>query len=189
MQLTELLHYFTPAIIVCYFLFSSIINADYKGIIVIIGICLTVAGCILSSNLLRFSNLDKNEICNLVSINRISGISKIPLSIAIYTYTASYLLYTIILNNYALPNLIPFILFPFIVLVDLAWISNNRCFTGNQSLLAIVIGTIVGILWGIIVNSTKRKNLQYFTGNGDNSCLISKHQTFKCKTKPKTKPE
>lgn len=184
MQLTELLHYFTPTIIVCYFVLSSIINADYKGIIAVIGICITVAVCILSSNMLKFSNPDKNEICNLVSINRVSGISNIPLSVAVYTYTAAYLLYTIGINNYVLPNLIPLILFPFIILVDLAWISNNRCFTGNQTLLSIAIGTIVGILWGIIINSTKRKNLQYFAGNGDSSCLIPKHQTFKCKTKP-----
>lgn len=186
MQLTELLHYFAPAIIVCYFLLSSIINTDYKGVIVILGIGLTIATCILSSNILRFSSLDKNEICNLVSINRISGISKIPLSVAIYTYTGSYLLYTIGTNNYVLPNLIPFILFPFIVLVDLAWISNNRCFTGNQTLLSIAIGTVVGILWSILVDSTKIKNLQYFAGNGENSCLIPKHQTFKCKTKTKS---
>lgn len=184
MQLAGLLHYFTPTIIVCYFLLSSIINANYKGIVVIIGICITVAACLLSSNTMKFSHPDKSELCNLVSINRINGISNIPLSVAIYTYIAAYLLYTIGINNYVLPNLIPLILFPFVILFDLAWISNNHCFTGNQTLLSIGIGTIVGILWGIIINSTKRKNLQYFAGNGNSTCLIPKRQTFKCKTKP-----
>lgn len=184
MQIPELIQYFTPAIIVCYFLFSSIINANYKGLVVVAGICLTVAVCLLSSNLFKFTSPDRSDLCNLISINRISGISKIPISIAIYTYVGGYLLYTIGVNSNVLPNVIPFVLYPFIILTDLAWISKNRCFTGNQMMASIIIGTCIGILWGVIINSTKNKSLQYLADGGGNSCLIPKHQTFKCKTKP-----
>jgi membrane associated rhomboid family serine protease len=178
----ELIHYFTPAIIVCYFILSSIINANYKGFIVVIGICLTISVSLLASRFFTFPK-DKQDICSLISINHISNISKIPLSIAIYTYVGCYLLYIVGTNNYILPNIMPIVIFPIIILSELSWLSSHSCFTGNQSLAAIVIGATCGLVWGAIIDTTKNKNLQYFSGSGDNTCLMPKKQTFKCKTK------
>jgi hypothetical protein len=177
----ELFHYFLPAIIVSYFLLSSIFNADYRGVVVVMGIGLTVAVCLLASFLVYSSAKNKSEMCGLITIRHISGISNIPLSIAIYAYTACYLLYAISVNNHILPNLIPFMFFPLIILAEMSWISTNQCFTGNQILAATGIGVVCGVIWGFIIDTTKNKNLQYFTGNRTNMCLIPKKQTFKCK--------
>jgi hypothetical protein len=177
----EVFHYFIPAVVVSYFILSSILNADYRGVVVVMGICLTVAVCLLAGSLVSSSSKSKNDVCGLITINRISGISKIPLSLAIYAYTACYLLYAIFVNNYLLPNLIPFMFFPVIILAEIAWISTNQCFTGNQIMTATGIGVVCGITWGFIINTTNDKNLQYFSGNTSNMCLIPKKQTFKCK--------
>jgi hypothetical protein len=184
-KLQNILYFFAPFIIVCYFLIYSIINADIKGLIYLIGLVsstiltIFIGNGIVNKNNLKTPDTEK-PMCNLFTINNFANISNVPISVTVYSFTAMYLLYTSIVLKYVLPNLLPLVFFGILILSDIIWLRTNDCFTGGNIAVAFIIPTILGLGWGYIVNLTNNKSWQYFTGDS-NTCTIPKHKYFKCK--------
>jgi len=169
-----------PFIIICYLLLSSIIESNLKGIVLVVGLCFAYAITIMVGNM--FPSHSSSDICQYISIGGVKGISKIPLSTTTYLFVSVYLLYTISRNSFILPNLISLLFFPVIILGDLIWLSTNKCFSTQHFIASILIGSMMGMLWGYVIDSTKNKHLQ-FLSQPTNNCLIPKRQTFKCAKK------
>ena len=175
-----------PFIIIYFFLLSSIINSDFKGIIYIIGLLFSLTSTYFISNTIPiFKQLsNQSSICNLININHIT--SNIPINQNIIGYTLAYLLFFAIMNNTLMNNLYLILTFGFIMICDIVWNVRNSCFNHTQLIMSTIIGCFIGIIWAYVINSSNKKHLQYFTSiNDDNQCELPARQTFKCKTKKK----
>ena len=189
-NLQSTLYFFAPFIIVCYFLLFSIINADLKGIVYLIGLfCSTVLTVFIGNGIVNRNNpvvttdsLKPHRFCNLITINSIANVSHVPISISIYCFTAFYLLYTMIVTKYAGSNITALVMFALLIVGDSLWLKNNNCFTGGNIFVAGVISSLLGAGWGYIIDQSNDKSIQYFTSN-TNTCTMPKKRSFKCNKK------
>ena len=121
--------------------------------------------------------MPKNKICNLFSISKFSLPS---FNSALYMYT---ILYTFLpMINMGMIN------FPLIIVFLLFYVSDsiikykNKC----SSLLGIIMGSILGLFFGItwflIIRSTGQKGLLYYDDLVSNKIACSRptKQNFKC---------
>ena len=181
-NLRELLYIFAPFIIVCYFILLSIINTDMKGIVYLIGLIASTMMTIFIGNGLvgKPNSTNKDVLCDIVTINHIAGISNIPISLTIYCFTLSYLLYTIIAINitFLFRAVVPVFALIVLIIMDISWISTKKCFQQNHILTAIMVSLLLGMGWGFIINKINNKSLQYFTAD-DSVCTMPKKSYFK----------
>ena len=86
----------------------------------------------------------------------------------------------IVFNNYFQQNFYIFLFFGLLILGDISWLKSNNCFKTLNIAVGFVISSLLGLLWGVFINKSNNKDLQYFTGEGK-SCSIPARKTFKCK--------
>jgi len=179
-----------PFFLVCYFLLLSMFSQDFKGIIYLVGLIFTIFTVIILGNALPISKpLDINgitnkDLCNFITFNNVGEISRLPLGQAVLGYTFSYLLVSILKYNYVKQNITTIVLFPLLILFDMAWDVKNSCHTIWQAGVALFISLLLGLLWGVIINSTNNKNLVFLTGiNNKETCVTPANRSFLCKKK------
>jgi hypothetical protein len=178
-----ILYLFAPFILVCYFLFFSIINANLNGIVYLLGLFVGTLLTVFFGNGIVGkidSRVPKNEMCTLITINHVAGISKVPVSTTVYSFTAAYLLYTAYMKQYIGSSIGPFLCLGLLLLCDATWQMTNNCFNWQGVTAAVVFASLFGVGWGYIINLTKNESLQYFAGS-ETACNRAKKQTFKCK--------
>lgn len=186
-----------PFIIICFFILLSILNADIKGIIYIIGLTVSLLITYLIGNSFSLFQYitNTNHMCNNVNIQNISY--NLPINQNIIGYTLSYLLYSSIINslltdtnnkkiwsgesirNALFDNIYLIVFFIVILIFDVIWNIQNSCFNFSQLLISVILGSIIGLLWGYIISTSNSKYLQYSTNN--NYCVTPKKKAFKCK--------
>jgi len=175
-----------PFIIVSYFSISSIFNQDIKGVIYLAGVVIACVLTIFVGNTIGDDYVttpadSKEAVCNMLTIGSSGSYSKIPLSVSIMSYTLIYLVYVIVKYNMQMYNLPTLILFPALILGDVAWNVKNGCFKPFGLFLSIIIGGGVGALWAYIIDSIKQPKLQYFNVGSDKTvCNRPSKQLFKC---------
>jgi hypothetical protein len=196
-----------PFILVCMFSLTSILYQDFKGLIYLAGLVLscilaTITGSSLFENSVTNSTTSSSstpvittstkvderlkglEVCNLLTLSDAGPISKIPLSLVTFSYTAGYLLYIINHNGLVYQNLPTLIILPTLCVVDIVWHLANKC-TKDGSLYpllgAVLIGGGVGVLWSYIISRTNNSELQYFNGiSNAQQCSRPTTQQFRC---------
>ena len=94
-----------PFIVIYYFLLSSIINSDLKGIIYIIGLLFSLTSSYFIGNTIPIFNplTNSESICNIINIKNITN--NIPINQNLIGYTIAYLLFFAIANNTIMNNL------------------------------------------------------------------------------------
>lgn len=173
-----------PFFLVCFFTLSSILNQDFKGIVYVSGLLLTCFTAILLGN--AFSDFipkidDKPDICNMISIGSNGDISKLPLGQVVISFTFGYLLYPLVFYDLFKRNVPTLVFFPLLLLFDIIWNVKNSCYTPIQLIYSLIIGGLLGVGWGYIIDKAKNPALQYFAGtpNGE-VCSAPSNTTFKC---------
>jgi len=180
-SITYLFLRLAPFILVSFFSLASIFNQDFKGIVYLVGLLFACFINILLGEFFQISNPDKPEICNMITINQSGEISKLPLGQAVFGYTFSYLFYTIYKYNYFYQNISTLLFFPTLIIFDMIWNMNNGCYRFVPLFLSLLFASIFGVLWGYLIDSMNRKNLQYFVGvNNKEVCNAASASTFKC---------
>lgn len=178
-----------PFIIVSYFSLASVFNQDIKGVIYLVGVIITCFSTIIIGNsvgddlttITGENGITKNAVCDMLTIGKTGNFTKIPLGIAIMSYTLIYLVYVIAKYKMELYNLPTLILFPLLILGDLIWNVKNNCFKPFGVVLSIVVGGGIGALWAHIIDSLKQSKLQYFNMTSDKTvCQRPSKQLFKC---------
>jgi len=184
-----LIYLITPYIIVSYFLIYSIIHSRISGLIYITGLIVCIFFTSFMGN--GIENIFPSGIatpssptCNSLSINGLFSGSRIPVSIAIYMFTIMYLLYTIIVTSYILPNILPYLLFIPLVLFDIYNQLHEHCFTIRKISITVILSGGMGLIWGYLINKSNIKSWQYLTSNDSTSCTIPKKKNLKCKKVP-----
>jgi hypothetical protein len=178
-----------PFIIVSYFSISAIFNQDIKGVIYLAGVILAAVITIFIGNSLddayttvtETGEGGKQAVCNMITIGSSGSFSKVPLGVAIMSYTLIYLVYVIVKYNMTMYNLPTIILFPILIAGDAIWNIKNNCFRPFGVLVSIIVGGCVGALWAYIIDSIKQPKLQYFNVGSDKTvCQRPSKQLFKC---------
>jgi len=171
-----------PFILVSFFSLSSIFNQDFKGLVYLVGLLFSCFMIIFVGNVIQLPDYpNKEAICNMITINQQSEISKLPLGQAVFGYTFAYLLYSILVNKFVNQNYPTIIFFPLLILFDMRWNSRNSCYSLPQLFTSLILGALFGTLWAYIIDKTNSKNLQYFPGlNNKEVCSAPSSSTFKC---------
>jgi len=180
-----------PFIIVCYFSLSSIFNQDVKGLIYLIGLLLACFFTYLIGSVipLSYTNIvdasgqigQVNGVCNLITIGKDGSFSKVPIGIAILTYTLVYLVYIIAINHLETSNIPTLIFFPALILADIIWNIMNNCFKPFGIIVSIVIGGGIGAAWAYLIDSFKQPRLFFLNVGSDKVvCQRPSKQLFKC---------
>jgi hypothetical protein len=161
---------------------SSIINNDYKGLILFVGALFACLFCIIFGILFGFSySQTKPAICTTITIGQYE-LSSLPNSQTIFGYVFSYLYYFIEKNKYVSQNYPILVFFPIIAIIDMYWNKSNKCFDIISLLISFIFGLSMGWLWAKIIDSLKMTNLQYFYGFTNNeTCSVNGKGNFECK--------
>ena len=202
----------SPFIVVCYFVLQSILTTSLGGIIYLAGLLIAcalvtgIAGFVASGPVTDNSSVDIpiDPKCNLISLGMDgSPISRLPLSMTVFSFTFWYLLIFIVnssttnilgilgppgaitpnnLNSAMAKNIPTLITFPLLIICDGAWYLLNGCISAKNIGIAFLFGGIGGILWALAITSTKNLDLQ-FIGGSSQTCAQPTKQIFRCKTK------
>jgi len=184
----------SPFIIISYFTLQSIFNQDLKGLIYLIGLLIAAAMTILIGNIIPIEDnalgaaVDQKSIyskakCTNLTIGAGQPLSRLPLSQTVFGYTLAYLSYFIGVNNLQTQNIATFVIFPIVILADMMWNTQNGCSTNILLISALIIGGLVGVLWAIIIDSTKIADLTYFSGvTNKDVCSRPSKGLYRCRT-------
>ena len=198
-----------PFIIVCFFILQSLLNWDLKGLIYLAGllfctlIVLMVKGPLESILIKSTDNTIPNAKCNTITLSEDGQfLSKIPLSIATYSYTFFYMLIFIInlgtdtsqgilggkmtasnLNAAFRQNIPTMIIFPGLIILEVVWQLINECTAQPIFFVtaSIIIGASVGVLWALVITSLNNNDLMYLSKSNVETCSRPSKTYFSCK--------
>jgi hypothetical protein len=181
-----------PFVLVSFFVLSSFFQQDLKCIIYIAGLIFTCFLGIMTGNSLSFFDLPDGSLanahCHVLSLGEATPMSKLPLSLIVYCYTAAYLAYPVMQFNKGSADISLIALFPLLIMVEAMWLLTYQCFSGSSVVVAGVFATAIGFLWSWVVYHSNLKGLHTFTVmGGGQGCVRPKQTTFRCQAKPTEK--
>lgn len=176
-----------PLMIVIYFIFTSIINQDFKGLVYLIGLlstCFLVyfLGNSAPADWLLY-DIDLNSpICNSFSLGQNGYYSnKFPFSVVVFSYTFFYIFYVIYRYGLIFSNMPFLILFPILITFDLFWNKLYKCSNFFGMFISLIIGGGMGYLWAYLIDLTGLVNLIYMSGGVTNeTCQMASQTQFRC---------
>ena len=189
-----------PFIIVCFFVLDSLMYQRIHGIIYLAGIMITcmltisISNMILSGDAATTSGSTESigSVCNTIALGE-GGmyLSKIPLSIVIFSFTFIYLLVCIYNLGMSYKKLDKYkysiresmdmafkkhastmVIFPLLLIMDIIWNSSNGCATSGTIMGAVIIGGICGVTWAGIMSSYPK--LLYFAEADSDAAICSR---------------
>jgi hypothetical protein len=171
-----------PFVLVCFFSLISIFNQDFKGLVYLVGLLFACFINVIVGNVLPLYTLPtKPEVCNMITLNQMGELSRLPFGQAVFGYTFAYLLVPIIKFNYFKQNVNTIIFFVLLILFDIIWSVKNLCYTLLQMLASLVLGAICGSIWAYLISTMRGKSLLYISGiNNNEVCTAPAAPTFKC---------
>jgi hypothetical protein len=191
----------SPFIVACFFSLISIFNSDMKGLIYLVGLIFSIAiTWIFGRSIITIDNLDimgiefgkgsenpvqveENgipNVCNFLSLGGFHSFSKVPLGLAVLSYTFFYLLFTIASYHMEIFNLPTLILFPILLLADIWWNISNGCFPVVSCLMSLIVAGGLGVGWSAFVQQNM-PNMQYLmVGGNRNMCMKPSETVFTC---------
>jgi hypothetical protein len=179
----------SPFIIACFFSLSSIFNSDLKGFIYLVGLVFAIGITMMLGNSIFMSSVfavSDSGVCNFLSMGGFNSFSKVPLGLAILSYTFAYLLWTIAKYHLAIHNIPTLILFPILILSDLYWNIANNCYPITSCIFSFVVAAGIGILWSYIVQENMPQYQYMILGSNAEMCMSPSEQTFICSDTPFT---
>jgi NAD/NADP transhydrogenase beta subunit len=106
---------------------------------------------------------------------------KVPIGIAILTYTLVYLVYIIAINHLETSNIPTLMFFPGLILADIIWNITNKCFKPFGIIIALIVGGGIGAAWAALIDSFKQPGLFFLNVGSDKVvCQRPSKQLFKC---------
>ena len=191
----------SPFIVACFFSLISIFNSDMKGLIYLVGLIFTTAiTWMFGRSIITSKNLDMMDIqfpekadnplqvetngipnvCNFLSLGGFHSFSKVPLGLAVLSYTFFYLLYTIASYHMEIFNIPTLILFPVLILADIWWNISNGCFPLVSCILSLIVAGGLGVGWSAFVQKNM-PNMQYLmAGSNRQMCMKPSETYFTC---------
>jgi len=171
---------FVPIILISYFILYSILNNSLSGIVLIIGIAISLLIItFIGNSILSTPTYNKDSICNFISINHKTGISNVPFSQIIFGFILSYLLFTIIEYGQGIRNMQSLFIFATVILIDMYQLIKNKCFPIINILFGFACSLLMGGVWGNVLNNPKYKRFQYVIGE-HKLCMMPSEINYSC---------
>jgi hypothetical protein len=88
------------------------------------------------------------------------------------------------LNTAFQQNIPTMIIFPLLIILEIWWLTLNKCIQDPPHIFiitSIAIGSVIGVLWGIMITSLKNPNLMYLSKDGVEVCSRPSKTYFSCK--------
>jgi hypothetical protein len=128
-----------------------------------------------------FNVEDRLGICTTIPLLQDPEMTILPLGQTVFGYTFAYLLISIVKHKMVLQNWPTLLFFPCLIISDIVWNISYGCNTLWALAASLVLGSLIGALWGYIIMGTNSTYLQYYTGVPNNeTCSVPSKQTFKC---------
>jgi hypothetical protein len=190
--LPYLLFQFTPIILLGVFLLMSLLHQDIRAAVYSAGLLIAITSTVLIGKALPPSSPSNVNRSFLLAAGTPPGTTGVPLSphlslnLVMYAFTFTYFLTGMIQHNAVKENAPTITFFTILIAAELLW----RWFNGDKdnvgketffSLVAIVIGFVVGLLWAGIIISTKNKSLLYLVGMNTRETCTATKQKMTCK--------
>lgn len=174
-----------PFIVVCSLVLQSILNWDLRGLIYLIGVVFTYIGNFLANKAYPLPmNDDANPKCGIISLGEKGSVySSFPLSVAVYTYTFAYILTFILTRSTTgmIQNIPTMIVFPLLILMEIFWITSNKCTNIWHIIGTLIIGGMVGAFWAGFIIYLNKPTLMYAGSANMDVCSRPRKTYFSCK--------
>ena len=192
-----LFYLLAPFILICYFVLSSLLQSDPRGIFLLLGsfiniIVVYLFDSLLSSNdmiseLFKLKNSDvDNGICNPYTILGSEIETTLPMSSSIIYYVYGYLLGCMSyskdkVNQYAFSDNVPtHVFFILLIVIDIIWKYHNSCAGIATLILVLCLSISLGIGVAYLFGVASIYNI-YFTGKSNSeTCKLRKNQKMTC---------
>ncbi len=180
----------TPFIIVSFFVFSSLLSSDIRGIVFLGFLLLNCLFTVMLGNIIGYFvdsfnddgiPVDKAAVCNALTIGDGERISLIPLNINIVSFTYGYLVYLVGTTDRVFANIPMIVFFAILLFSMIVWELMNSCASLVRVVIAIVTGAGFGVLFSDSVIKMNIPELQFFTRiTGDELCSLPSDSVFQC---------
>lgn len=183
-----------PYFIVLYFCFQSIFNQDFKGLIYLVGLFLSIFSVINIGNISFIKNLvstnstNKNtaSMCPSFDLLKTGITSFLPIGDNILSYTFFYILYIILKYKIIGLNIGTIILFTILIISNLFINLTYKCNDIFASIFSILIGGMIGLFWAFVIDKTAKVDLQLFSGISNKVvCSRPSRTIYRCRIKNK----
>lgn len=180
----------SPFILVSYFVISSILSSDIKGIIFLALLLLNCFVTLIIGNMLPLDSIAgeaaSRGVCQTLTLTQNGPLSKnFPLNINIFSFTLGYLATIMIIHakeKLAERNIVTLVVFSAIIVYQFIWtVFIGECNGALYTFFSLALGYGFGSLasWGI--NRAKIFQLQYFNGLSNKEvCKRASNQIFRC---------
>ena len=181
-----------PFILVSFFVLSSILKTDVRGVIflglLLINCAIVIMFNSLAGDMFKADTKDSSKaMCNALSVGNLNErMSNIPLNINIVAFTGAYLVYLIAKRLQVPTNIHSIVFFTVLLFSMIVWEVLNTC----ASLLGVFIALLFGISMGIgfcemldfLAFKYNIKGLHFFTNitNDDDVCKMTNEYLFEC---------
>jgi hypothetical protein len=178
-----------PFILVSFFVLSSVLNQDIRGMVYLGGLLLSCVTAILLGNSPFTSwmmspeaegmdaDKDTEMICNVMTLGTEGRISKHPLSLLVFSFTLGYLVVPILKRKTAISNIPTLIIFPALCLAEIYWNFTYGCAGLFNGFFTAGLGLGLGIGWAWIFYSNKLQSVLYSSGiSSRETCNLSNQQ-------------
>lgn len=171
----------SPFIVVCFLTLGSVINGEIRGFVYLVGLCFALVCTSLVASALPQDSAEKNLLCKNFSMNGIVN-NKMPLGLAILSYSFFYLIYPIAKYRLEIYNIPILIIFPLLLIGELFWNVNYQCFTTMNCAGTLILSGGLGVVYSVILDELKMPRIQYINaGSNKEICTKPTKQKFTCK--------
>ena len=179
--LISLVSAFSPIFITFFILMLTCMNQNFKGLIFIAGVIISLGFNLLIMKTIKSENFDDASLtCSLVDLPVLGSFNSPSNASLFIAFTFTYLFIPMIYNNQM--NYPVIILLLSLFIMDSYMRVGNKCTTLIGVFLGWFVGTLCGALWFAIFHSNGADKFLYFNDLGSNSvrCERPSKQMFKC---------
>jgi PAN domain len=187
MNILYLAFRFMPFILITYFVIIFLFDQQWNALLFLGGLILTCLLALIAGTLSVFKESKGLDICHSLSLTKDAVVSKLPLSVVVYSYALSYFGIPILHYRRNQSNLPILIFFPIILFLDILWQYFFGCSHPVNIFGAGVVGMTGGLAYSEVVFQSSYKNLQYDSILTDtDNCNMSDTKGFQCVRRSKT---
>jgi hypothetical protein len=149
-----------PFIVVSYFMIQFLFTQDIIGAIYLIGLIAATMMTTILGNYPTFKKTEMKDIpklCKVVDLTKNGAFSTLPLGQTVLGYTFFFGLYILIKQNLVDDNIGFIVIFSFLILGDLLWNIINKCSEQGELVLSLIVGSICGIFWALLIELTQKE--------------------------------
>ena len=149
-----------PFIVVSYFTIQLLFTQDISGMFYLIGLIIV---CIINIQLGNYpvfrtmTNKNIPKYCKVLDLTTDGPLSDLPLGQTVLGYTMFFVLYIILKYGFVDQNVGFIVIMTLLVAGDLLWNITNMCADTGALLTALVIGSSFGVMWALIIDTTKKR--------------------------------